>query len=87
MWKLLSRQVLNAMCLVLIASMAVSFGTKSWVEGGVIALLVVLNVSVGFSQEWKAEKVVAQLASVGAPVGVVLRGAHEIKINVEDVVP
>jgi len=81
------------MTLVLLAAMAVSFGTQSYVEAGVIALLVVLNVSVGFSQEWKAEKVMAALSSVGAPTAIVLRhegnAKHpkEFPIKVEEVVP
>ncbi len=95
------------MTLVLIAAMAVSFGTQDWIEAGVIGALVILNVVVGFSQvsapeivwpehlltsrltpqEWKAEKVVAALASVGAPTAVVLRSGKEISIDVEDVVP
>jgi magnesium-transporting ATPase (P-type) len=85
--KLFLRQILNAMTLVLIAAMAVSFGTQDWIEAGVIAALVVLNVVVGFSQEWKAEKTVAALASVGAPTAVVLRHGKEISVDVEDVVP
>jgi Na+-exporting ATPase len=94
--------------LVLLAAMAVSFGTQDWIEAGVIAALVALNVSVGFSQvslaqtsikpghltrfsfrfqEWKAEKTVAALASVGAPVAQVLRDGKEVDSRVEDVVP
>lgn len=119
--------------------MAVSFGTQDWIEAGVIAALVILNVSgqsgsrpssvareldpkrpelgnawhvltpradrptlsvfgptVGFTQEWKAEKTVAALASVGSPTATVIR--HEgggakgadgqtSTIQVEEVVP
>lgn len=61
------------MCLVLLASMAVSFGTQDFIEAAVIGALVVLNVSVGFIQEWKAEKTVAALASVGSPTATVVR--------------
>lgn len=49
--------IYTAMTLVLIAAMAVSFGTMDWVSGGVIAALVVLNVGVGTVNEYKAEKV------------------------------
>ena len=38
------------MTLVLIAAMAVSFGTQDFIAGGVIAALVILNVTVGASQ-------------------------------------
>ena len=41
----------------LVAAMAVSFGTMDWISGGVIAALVILNVSVGGYTEWQAEKV------------------------------
>jgi hypothetical protein len=38
------------MVLVLVACMAVSFGIKSWIEGGVIAAVIGINVGVGFFQ-------------------------------------
>jgi Na+-exporting ATPase len=40
-----------------VAAMAVSFGTMDWISGGVIAALVILNVTVGGYTEWQAEKV------------------------------
>lgn len=43
--------------MVLIAAMAVSFGTQDFISGGVIAALVVLNVGVGTINEYNAEKV------------------------------
>ena len=49
--KIFLGQVLNAMTIVLIAATAVSFATMDWISGGVIALLVVINVYVGFSRE------------------------------------
>ena len=41
----------------LVAAMATSFGTMDWISGGVIAALVILNVTVGTYTEWQAEKV------------------------------
>lgn len=40
-----------------VAAMATSLGTMDWISGGVIAALVILNVSVGAFTEWQAEKV------------------------------
>lgn len=54
--KILLRQIANAMTLVLILAMAVSFGIKSYVEGAVILLVILLNISIGFFQEFKAAK-------------------------------
>jgi Na+-exporting ATPase len=52
--KILIAQVANTMTRVLILAMAVSFGIKSWIEGGVVAFVVGLNVVVRFFQEWSA---------------------------------
>lgn len=46
--KILLRQIANAMTLVLIMAMAVSFGIRSWIEGGVIAAVIAINIIVGF---------------------------------------
>ena len=87
--KIVLGQVLNAMTIVLIAATAVSLATMDWISGGVITLLVVINVYVGFSrayplfvtspltelfpEEWRAANTLAALASVGSPVANVLR--------------
>lgn len=73
--KLLLQQIFNPMTLVLLAAVIVSFVIHDYIAAGVVGVLVILNTSVGFSQEWKAEKVLAGLASVGSPVATVLR--HE----------
>ncbi|WWC97573.1 potassium/sodium efflux P-type ATPase, fungal-type [Kwoniella sp. B9012] len=86
------RQIGNAMTVILIAAMAVSFGTMDWISGGVIGALVVLNVTVGTITEWQAEKTVASLESVGAPQATVIRSSDGREsttkvIAVEEVVP
>lgn len=45
--KILLKQVANAMMLVLIMAMAVSFGIASWIEGGVVAAIIILNIVIG----------------------------------------
>lgn len=42
------------MILVLILAMALSYGVKDWIEGGVITAVIVLNVTIGFFQEYRA---------------------------------
>ena len=46
--KILVAQVANAMTMVLILAMAVSFGIGSWIEGGVVTFVILLNVVVGY---------------------------------------
>jgi len=49
--KIFLAQVLNAMTIVLIAATAVSLAVMDWISGGVIVLLVVVNVYVGYSRK------------------------------------
>ncbi|KAL3450316.1 hypothetical protein BJX65DRAFT_11426 [Aspergillus insuetus] len=85
--KILVRQVANAMMLVLILAMAVSFGIQSWIEGGVIAAVIVLNIVVGFFQEYAAEKTMESLHNLSSPTGTVTRGGETFSIPSHDIVP
>lgn len=42
------------MILVLILAMILSYSVKDWIEGGVITAVIILNVTIGFFQEFKA---------------------------------
>lgn len=53
--------------------MALSFGIRDWVEGGVLLVVIVLNVSIGFYQEYGAEKKMDALRALSAPSAMVLR--------------
>ncbi|KAJ5692646.1 hypothetical protein N7462_002069 [Penicillium macrosclerotiorum] len=85
--KILVRQVANAMMLVLILAMAVSFGIQSWIEGGVICAVIVLNIIVGFFQEFAAEKTMESLHSLSSPTGSVSRGGHTFSVPSAEIVP
>ncbi|KAK1144299.1 P-type ATPase [Aspergillus melleus] len=78
--KILVRQVL-------LLAMAVSFGIKSWIEGGVICAVIVLNIVVGFFQEYAAEKTMESLHSLSSPTGTVSRGGQTFSIPSTDIVP
>ncbi|KAI1864760.1 hypothetical protein JX265_008484 [Neoarthrinium moseri] len=79
-WKIVVAQVANAMTLVLILAMAVSFGIKSWIEGGVVALVILLNITVGFFQEYSAEKTMDSLRSLSSPTASVIRDGDAVVI-------
>lgn len=53
--------------------MALSFGIKDYIEGGVLAFVIVLNVSIGFWQEYRAEKRMDALRALSSPSAMVLR--------------
>ncbi|KAI0536480.1 ATPase [Xylaria digitata] len=86
-YKIFIKQLLNAMILVLFFALALSFAVGDYVEGGVLAAVIVLNVSIGFFQEYGAEKKMDALRALSSPSAMVLRnGRTEVIANAE-VVP
>lgn len=81
------RQVFNAMIIVLIISMVISFSIRDWITGGVITFIIGLNVVVGTQQEFKAEKTMGSLKNLSSPSAVVIRNGSELTIPSEEVVP
>ncbi|KAK0547175.1 P-type ATPase [Tilletia horrida] len=85
--RILLNQIANAMTLILVIAMVVSFAIQSWIEGGVLAFVVFINVAVGFHQELGAEKTMNSLRNLASPTARVIRGGHGISIPAQDVVP
>lgn len=84
---ILLRQVNSAMVYVLLLASAISFALGDRVDAGVILIAVVLNVSVGFAQEFRAEQSLNRLKSLVAKNALVLRDGKEKLINTEEIVP
>ncbi|GAA5877888.1 hypothetical protein JCM16303_000274 [Sporobolomyces ruberrimus] len=85
-WSILAGQLFNAMVLVLVACMAVSFGIQSWIEGGVIAAVIGINVGVGFAQEYSSAKTMDSLRSLASPNAHVVRDGKIVTIPSPQVV-
>jgi len=85
--KILIAQVANAMTLVLILAMAVSYAIRSWIEGGVVTFVILLNVVVGFFQEYSAEKTMDSLRSLSSPTARVIRGGQQVTVPSIELVP
>lgn len=68
-------------------AMAVSFGIESWIEGGVIAAVIFLNITVGFWQEFNAEKTMDSLRSLSSPTASAVRGGESITVPTVEIVP
>ncbi|KAH7075122.1 hypothetical protein FB567DRAFT_183901 [Paraphoma chrysanthemicola] len=84
--KILLRQVANAMTLILIMAMAVSFAIESWIEGGVVTAIIMLNVIIGFVQEFNAEKTMDSLRSLSSPTASAVRDGSTVTIPTVEVV-
>lgn len=67
--------------------MAASFGIKSWIEGGVITAVIVLNIVVGFFQEFKAAKTMDSLRSLSSPTAQAVRSGANITVPTAEIVP
>ncbi|CEH12220.1 related to ca2-transporting atpase [Ceraceosorus bombacis] len=83
---ILIRQVANALTIILLAAMALSFGVRDWVEGAVVAAVILINTLIGFIQEYKAEKTMASLRSLSAPTAQVLRDSRIVELPARDLV-
>jgi P-type Na+/K+ transporter len=53
--------------------MGLSFGIKDYIEGGVLVFVIILNVTIGFWQEYSAEKRMDALRALSSPSAMVLR--------------
>ncbi|PVH76835.1 putative calcium-transporting ATPase 3 [Cadophora sp. DSE1049] len=71
--EVLLRQVSNSLTIVLVIAMALSYGTLDFIEGAVISAVIVLNIVLGFVQDFRAEKTMQSLLSLAAPSSQVIR--------------
>jgi Na+-exporting ATPase len=53
--------------------MALSFGVGDYIEAGVLVAVIILNCTIGFFQEFKAEKKMDSLRALSSPSAAVLR--------------
>jgi P-type Na+/K+ transporter len=67
--------------------MALSFGVQDWLEGGVITAVIMLNLVIGFVQEYRAEQTMESLRSLSSPTAAVLRDGNIHPIPSGNVVP
>ena len=67
--------------------MALSYGVADYIEGGVISAVIVLNVAIGFYQEFQAEKKMDSLRSLSSPSATVLRNGEEVTVSSGEAVP
>ncbi|KAJ7148450.1 hypothetical protein C8R43DRAFT_925709 [Mycena crocata] len=85
--RLLISQLANALTLVLVGALGLSFGVKDWIEGGVIAGVITVNTVIGFIQEYKAERTMDSLRQLSSPTAVVIRDGQPVIVPAKHVVP
>jgi P-type Ca2+ transporter type 2C len=79
-------QLRDPLMVVLLAAMMLTIATGDWTDAAVIALVIVVNTSVGVAQEVKADRAIAALAAMSAPEARVLRDGRQCLIPAAEVV-
>ncbi|KAG0240598.1 Na P-type ATPase [Mortierella sp. GBAus27b] len=86
-YKVLWRQVANALVVILLIATALAFATKDWAEGGVILFIIIMNAAIGFWQEFNAEQTMEALRNMSSPTSQVIRDETRITIPNNQAVP
>ncbi|KKW32693.1 MAG: ATPase, P-type (Transporting), HAD superfamily, subfamily IC [Candidatus Uhrbacteria bacterium GW2011_GWA2_52_8d] len=86
-WRVFARQFVSPMILVLVVASVLSVVLSDLVDAGVIATAILVNIVIGFVQEYKANKALEELRSLVQPTSIVLREGKEISVLATEIVP
>jgi calcium-translocating P-type ATPase len=84
---ILLHQFTSPLIYILLVAGVVTVLIREYVDTGVIAAVLVLNATVGFVQERKADRSVRSLMQLAAPKSVVLRDGHRQEVDSTELVP
>jgi Ca2+-transporting ATPase len=85
-WRRVGVQLRDPLVAVLLVAAALTVATGDWTDAAVIALVIIVNTSVGAAQEVKADRAITALATLAAPEARVLRDGVQRVIPAADVV-
>ena len=83
----IGNQLRDPLMLLLIAAVVLTVGIGDFTDAAVIAMVIVVNTTVGVVQEVRADRAVTALASLSAPRARVIRDGRQQEIAAADVVP
>ncbi|MFH5806393.1 cation-translocating P-type ATPase [Alienimonas sp. DA493] len=86
-WQILYEQFATPMVLLLLAAAAVSVALGKYADAAVILLIVVLNATLGYVQDRRAERSMAALKQMASPLVAVRRGGESRTVRSTDLVP
>ncbi len=84
---LLTRQLKNALILILFVGIGLSAFLDHTVEAIAIGIIVFFSIALGFIQEWRAERALEALQELTTPHALVLRDGIEQEISTYELVP
>ncbi len=86
-WKRLAAQFKDLVVWILIAAAIISGLLEEWVDTAAILAIVIVNGIIGYVQEARAERALASLQKLSAPLAKVLRGGQLVGVPAADLVP
>jgi Ca2+-transporting ATPase len=84
---LLARQFASPLILILIVATVVTVLLREYADSAVIVAVLILNATIGFTQERRADRSVNALMSLASPAATVLRDGIRRRIDAEELVP
>ncbi|KAJ3058781.1 hypothetical protein HK102_010319, partial [Quaeritorhiza haematococci] len=84
---MLLAQILDFMIIILVIAAVAEAATKDYEAAVVLMIVVVLNVLIGFTQEYKANKALEALMSLSVPKATVIRDGQQSTIDSAQLVP
>jgi len=86
-WDIFWHQFKNPLIIVLAVAVGITLSLSEWLDAGVIGFAIMVNTILGFIQEYKAERAIADLRSYILERTRVIRDGKEQEINSEHLVP
>ncbi len=87
LFKIFFRQFANPLIAVLLVAVGLTLILGEWMDASIVAFAILVNVALGFIQEYKAERAIANLRSYVSDRARVIRNGHEIEIDAHRLVP
>ncbi|MEX2577640.1 MAG: HAD-IC family P-type ATPase [Verrucomicrobiales bacterium] len=86
-WSVLLHQFASPLVYVLLAALVVTLGIQAWSDAIAIGMVLLLNGTIGFIQEYRAETAVQSLMEMVSPKARIRRDGEEREVDGDDLVP
>src|SRR5512136_1582715 len=86
-WTILLNQVKSPLVYIILAAAGISFVLREWEDFGIIMAVVVVDVILGFVQEYQAQRTYTALKGLLKPTTTVIRDGQRQEVEVRELVP
>jgi len=87
LWVVVLRQFRSPLIAILLVAATITLALQDWVDATAILIVLVLNASIGFWEETRAEREMRALASLTVPGARAVRDGHVIRLRAIELVP